>query len=164
MTTRSPRALSRLPRLLAVKPFPSEEATPPVTKTCLVVRDDSAKGDSRGISGAARKGRASTGVHGNTFAGSPTPGTGVSGEPPDPGPGRRAAAQSANVIGSATSPATTGTATPESFVAKPRPAITTTDTSASRSAGTSPYVSRSGAGGRNTRTAAITTAGRAATV
>src|SRR5512139_246352 len=36
MVTRSPRALSRFPRLEAVRPLPREEATPPVTKTCLV--------------------------------------------------------------------------------------------------------------------------------
>ena len=29
---------ARLPRLEAVRPLPSEEATPPVTKMCLVVR------------------------------------------------------------------------------------------------------------------------------
>src|SRR5829696_2408662 len=34
--TRSPLATSRLPRLDAVRPLPSEEATPPVTKRCLV--------------------------------------------------------------------------------------------------------------------------------
>ena len=38
MVTRSPRDFSRLPRLEAVRPLPSEEATPPVTKTCLVGR------------------------------------------------------------------------------------------------------------------------------
>src|SRR5690349_12888100 len=37
MVTRSPRAFSRAPRLEAVSPLPSEEATPPVTKRCLVV-------------------------------------------------------------------------------------------------------------------------------
>src|SRR6478735_2058364 len=36
MVTRRPRALRRLPRLDAVRPFPREEATPPVTNTCLV--------------------------------------------------------------------------------------------------------------------------------
>src|SRR5215210_474091 len=36
METRNPRATSRLPRLDAVSPLPSEEATPPVTKRCLV--------------------------------------------------------------------------------------------------------------------------------
>src|SRR4051794_16480615 len=36
IVTRRPRALRRLPRLDAVRPFPSEEATPPVTNTCLV--------------------------------------------------------------------------------------------------------------------------------
>src|SRR5690606_13779259 len=35
--THSPRAVSRLPRLDAVSPLPSEEATPPVTKMYLVV-------------------------------------------------------------------------------------------------------------------------------
>src|SRR3712207_4903309 len=34
--TLSPRATSRLPRLEAVRPLPSEEATPPVTNRCLV--------------------------------------------------------------------------------------------------------------------------------
>src|SRR4051794_35745217 len=33
METRRPRALSRRPMLAAVMPFPSEEVTPPVTKT-----------------------------------------------------------------------------------------------------------------------------------
>ncbi len=37
ITTRRPRALSSMPRLEAVRPLPSEEATPPVTKMCLVV-------------------------------------------------------------------------------------------------------------------------------
>src|SRR3954447_7615164 len=37
MTTRSPREVSRLPRLAAVRPLPSEETTPPVTKMCFVV-------------------------------------------------------------------------------------------------------------------------------
>ncbi len=36
MVTRSPRALSREPRLEAVSPFPRDEATPPVTNRCLV--------------------------------------------------------------------------------------------------------------------------------
>src|SRR6478735_12311097 len=36
MVTRRPRARRRCPRLLAVSPLPSEEATPPVTKMCLV--------------------------------------------------------------------------------------------------------------------------------
>src|SRR6201991_4459096 len=36
MVTRNPRDFSRLPRLEAVSPLPSEEATPPVTQTCLV--------------------------------------------------------------------------------------------------------------------------------
>src|SRR5215207_5591558 len=34
--TRKPRATSSLPRLAAVRPLPSQEATPPVTKRCLV--------------------------------------------------------------------------------------------------------------------------------
>src|SRR6266511_4399573 len=38
MVTLRPRAVSNCPRLDAVSPLPSEEATPPVTKTCLVVR------------------------------------------------------------------------------------------------------------------------------
>src|SRR5690349_18231490 len=36
MVTRRPRARRRCPRLEAVSPLPSDEATPPVTKTCLV--------------------------------------------------------------------------------------------------------------------------------
>src|SRR3954452_3956361 len=36
IVTRRPRDFSRLPRLEAVSPLPSEEATPPVTNTCLV--------------------------------------------------------------------------------------------------------------------------------
>ena len=36
IVTRSPRAFNRLPRLEAVRPFPREEATPPVTNTCFV--------------------------------------------------------------------------------------------------------------------------------
>src|SRR6478609_7955264 len=36
ITTRRPRAVRRLPKLAAVKPLPSEETTPPVTKMCLV--------------------------------------------------------------------------------------------------------------------------------
>lgn len=38
MITRRPRAVSSWPRLDAVSPLPKEEATPPVTKTCLVAR------------------------------------------------------------------------------------------------------------------------------
>src|SRR4029079_3222175 len=36
MVTRSPRDFRTLLRLEAVRPLPREEATPPVTKTCLV--------------------------------------------------------------------------------------------------------------------------------
>src|SRR5918912_3494908 len=36
IVTRRPRELRRRPRLDAVSPLPSEEATPPVTNTCLV--------------------------------------------------------------------------------------------------------------------------------
>src|SRR5271169_4387620 len=36
MVTRRPRALSRRPRLEAVRPLPRLDATPPVTKRCLV--------------------------------------------------------------------------------------------------------------------------------
>ena len=36
MVTRIPRAVNNCPRLEAVKPLPSEEATPPLTKMCLV--------------------------------------------------------------------------------------------------------------------------------
>jgi hypothetical protein len=34
--TYKPRAVSNWPRLDAVRPLPSEETTPPVTKRCLV--------------------------------------------------------------------------------------------------------------------------------
>src|SRR3954470_5789231 len=37
MVTRRPREVSSRPRLEAVSPLPRDEATPPVTKTCLVV-------------------------------------------------------------------------------------------------------------------------------
>src|SRR3954469_19756713 len=40
MVTERPRARSRWPRLDAVSPLPREDATPPVTKMCLVVCDD----------------------------------------------------------------------------------------------------------------------------
>src|SRR3546814_18923258 len=40
MVTRRPRDLSRLPKLEAVSLLPSEDATPPVTKTCLVGADE----------------------------------------------------------------------------------------------------------------------------
>src|SRR5664279_835202 len=43
MVTRRPREVSRRPRLEAVSPLPREEATPPVTKMCLVMRGDCAK-------------------------------------------------------------------------------------------------------------------------
>src|SRR3546814_5471914 len=46
MVTRRPRDLSRLPKLEAVSPLPREDATPPVTKTCLVGADE-AKENSR---------------------------------------------------------------------------------------------------------------------
>src|SRR5215472_12716531 len=36
MLTRRPRSLSRRPRLEAVRPLPRLDATPPVTKRCLV--------------------------------------------------------------------------------------------------------------------------------
>ena len=39
IVTRRPRALRSAPRLEAVRPLPREEATPPVTKMCLVVED-----------------------------------------------------------------------------------------------------------------------------
>src|SRR5437763_10730737 len=38
MVTRRPRSLRSRPRLDAVKPLPRLEATPPVTKRCLVAR------------------------------------------------------------------------------------------------------------------------------
>src|ERR671913_1713803 len=68
MVTRRPRAFSRLPRLLAVSHLPSEEATPPVTNTCLVWLTDCAKGLSRGVHAGrpAGLGPRSTGIHGNT--------------------------------------------------------------------------------------------------
>src|SRR5262245_42499578 len=50
IVTRSPRALSRRPRLDAVRPLPRLEATPPVTKRCLV-------NAGREENGAAAKGR-----------------------------------------------------------------------------------------------------------
>ena len=53
MVTRRPRALSRDPRLEAVRPLPSEEATPPVTNRCLVAK-------------RAEAGVRSTEVHANT--------------------------------------------------------------------------------------------------
>src|SRR6478735_4751203 len=58
MVTRRPRALSRAPRLEAVRPLPREEATPPVTKMCLVVVDVGciAKGGSRGRDREVRTG------------------------------------------------------------------------------------------------------------
>src|ERR1700691_284755 len=37
IVTCSPRAVSNCPRLLAVRPLPSDETTPPLTKRCLVV-------------------------------------------------------------------------------------------------------------------------------
>src|SRR6187200_2059298 len=40
MVTRTPRDFSRLPRLEAVSPLPREDATPPVTKMCLVGPED----------------------------------------------------------------------------------------------------------------------------
>src|SRR6266496_6145791 len=52
IVTRTPRAVSRLPRLLAVSPLPSEEATPPVTNTCLVCLTDCTKEGSRGRAAA----------------------------------------------------------------------------------------------------------------
>src|SRR5215467_13544908 len=53
MLTRRPRIFSRRPRLEAVSPLPRLDATPPVTKTCLVrtgrgVSGDDAKIGSRG--------------------------------------------------------------------------------------------------------------------
>lgn len=39
IVTRRPRAFSSAPRLEAVRPLPRDEATPPVTKMCLVVMD-----------------------------------------------------------------------------------------------------------------------------
>src|SRR5918996_5390525 len=42
IVTRRPRERSRRPRLEAVRPLPSEEATPPVTNTCLVGCDPAA--------------------------------------------------------------------------------------------------------------------------
>jgi hypothetical protein len=40
IVTDRPRARRRWPRLEAVSPLPSEDATPPVTKMCLVVLDE----------------------------------------------------------------------------------------------------------------------------
>src|SRR4051812_33430893 len=77
MTTRSPRAVNRLPRLEAVRPLPSEEATPPVTKMCRVSRAVAAKAGSRGRSvrscrpahpaESLTSSAPSTGFHGNTI-------------------------------------------------------------------------------------------------
>src|SRR5690606_24684830 len=39
MVTRSPRAMSNMPRLDAVRPLPSEDATPPVTNRWVVACD-----------------------------------------------------------------------------------------------------------------------------
>ena len=66
ITTRRPRALSSMPRLEAVRPLPSEEATPPVTKMCLVVVDFGGRHGQEGAPvvavcecGAARRARRS---------------------------------------------------------------------------------------------------------
>src|ERR1700722_17584776 len=45
MLTRSPRSFSNLPMLDAVSPLPRLEATPPVTKRCLVVAGPDACAD-----------------------------------------------------------------------------------------------------------------------
>src|SRR6516164_4032939 len=61
MVTRSPRALSSRPRLDAVRPLPRLDATPPVTKRCLVcARRDASKGSSP-VVGPRRRSRRSTG-------------------------------------------------------------------------------------------------------
>src|SRR5436305_859136 len=83
IVTRSPRALSRRPRLEAVKPLPRLEATPPVTKTCRTevsgALAERATQAPRGLcarppsDGIAR----STGVHGNTCQRLPTGSEGV---------------------------------------------------------------------------------------
>ena len=44
-----PAGLEQAAEAEAVRPLPSEEATPPVTKRCLVWRLDCAKGISRGV-------------------------------------------------------------------------------------------------------------------
>src|SRR5699024_4948732 len=43
MVTRRPRAVSNCPRLEAVSPLPSDDATPPVPKMCLVADRDAAR-------------------------------------------------------------------------------------------------------------------------
>src|SRR3954453_1165125 len=57
MVTRSPRCLRRFPSEEAVSPLPSDEATPPVTNTCLVAKvlgSAATKESSRGSQCAAR--------------------------------------------------------------------------------------------------------------
>src|SRR3954463_9475950 len=61
IVTRRPRAVSSWPRLEAVSPLPSEEATPPVTKTCLVMRACDKSG-SRGEWSVRRRSAGPTGL------------------------------------------------------------------------------------------------------
>src|SRR4051794_41304010 len=56
MATRSPRPRKRWPRLEAVRPLPSEEATPPVTKMCRVAEEVVCTTDFDGISRRPRSG------------------------------------------------------------------------------------------------------------
>src|SRR5215472_10538118 len=60
MVTRRPRALSRRPRLEAVRPLPRLDATPPVTKRCLVdaARDENDATAKGGLPWSVRCGEA----------------------------------------------------------------------------------------------------------
>src|SRR6266571_3145493 len=59
MLTRSPRSFSRRPRLEAVRPLPRLDATPPVTKRCLVETGRDERGaawtEERGTSDEGRR-------------------------------------------------------------------------------------------------------------
>src|SRR3954468_6253149 len=64
MTTRRPRALSRLPRLEPVRPLPREEATPPVTKMCLACRLAPVRAEDKSCSRGVRL-AAESAIHGS---------------------------------------------------------------------------------------------------
>ncbi len=87
--TRSPRARRRCPRLEAVRPLPSEEATPPVTKMCLVCATDF---DSNSPRCGSRAGLRTRRVRRRA----PPPGPGSSGRPL---PGARAQALAQHRVG-----------------------------------------------------------------
>ena len=55
MVTRRPREVSSRPRLEAVSPLPRDEATPPVTKMCLVMRGDCANATPVFVVGMSRQ-------------------------------------------------------------------------------------------------------------